>query len=366
MKKIYLSADIEGTCGIADWKETELGDAQSSYFRTQMTKEVAAACRGALLSGASEILVKDAHSSGRNIDPSALPEEVRILRSWTRDPLVMMGGSRPEFRWGSFHRIPFRRGYGRQSARPHHEWRQRMGSRQRRTCERIPHQCLYRGLLWCSCLFPLGRRSPLRARRIHGLGHQNRSREQRNRKRFRVGASGSRATHDLRFGRCGRGLASRKRGRRRCPIVSASKSVSRNIIWPYRASFFPGAKKKGSHEVEYRSKSWNDILIFPFLRTLKASPMHAEAKVHALKHGDRISLIAPSGAAADPDRAVSAVRALRSLGVRCSRRSGLHAGIRISRWFRCAEGLRFPGGLRGSRNARRRVSERRLRHSANA
>ncbi|MFZ2634796.1 MAG: LD-carboxypeptidase [Rectinemataceae bacterium] len=42
--------------------------------------------------------------------------------------------------------------------------------------------------------------------------------------------------------------------------------------------------------------------------------MHAEAKVHALKRGDRISLIAPSGAAADPDRAVSAARALRSLG----------------------------------------------------
>lgn len=92
MNKIFLSADIEGTCGIADWKETELGDGQSLYFRTQMTREVAAACRAAVAAGVQEILVKDAHSTGRNIDPSALPEEARILRSWTRDPLVMMAG----------------------------------------------------------------------------------------------------------------------------------------------------------------------------------------------------------------------------------------------------------------------------------
>jgi len=29
MKKLYLSADIEGTCGIADWKETDLGDTRA-------------------------------------------------------------------------------------------------------------------------------------------------------------------------------------------------------------------------------------------------------------------------------------------------------------------------------------------------
>ena len=102
MKKLYLSADIEGTCGIADWKETELGDAQSAYFRAQMTKEVAAACEAAVAAGVGEILVKDAHSTGRNIDPSGLPENVRILRSWTRDPQVMMAGLDPSFEGGLF------------------------------------------------------------------------------------------------------------------------------------------------------------------------------------------------------------------------------------------------------------------------
>jgi len=92
VKKLYISADIEGVAGIADWKETEIGEPQGAYFRKQMTREVKAVCEAALEAGAVDILVKDAHGSGRSIDPSALPVNVRLLRSWTRDPLVMMGG----------------------------------------------------------------------------------------------------------------------------------------------------------------------------------------------------------------------------------------------------------------------------------
>jgi D-amino peptidase len=92
VKKVYISADIEGVCGIADWKETDLSDPQGAYFRAQMTREVRAACEGAKAAGAVEIFVKDAHSSGRNIDPSMLPEDVRIMRAWTRNPYSMMAG----------------------------------------------------------------------------------------------------------------------------------------------------------------------------------------------------------------------------------------------------------------------------------
>jgi D-amino peptidase len=92
MNKLYISADMEGTCGIADWKETELGEAQGAYFRAEMTSEVKAACEAAIKTGVGDILVKDAHDSGRNIDPSALPTRVRIMRSWTRDPFSMMAG----------------------------------------------------------------------------------------------------------------------------------------------------------------------------------------------------------------------------------------------------------------------------------
>lgn len=92
MKKLFISADIEGVSGIADWKETDVGDFQSAYFRAQMTREVKAACEAAAEAEVTDVFVKDAHGSGRSIDPSALPRNVCILRSWTRDPLVMMGG----------------------------------------------------------------------------------------------------------------------------------------------------------------------------------------------------------------------------------------------------------------------------------
>jgi D-amino peptidase len=92
MNKVYISADIEGVCGIADWKETDLGDPQSAYFRAQMTREVQAACEAAKGAGAAEVFVKDAHGTGRNIDPAMLPESVRIMRAWTQSPYSMMAG----------------------------------------------------------------------------------------------------------------------------------------------------------------------------------------------------------------------------------------------------------------------------------
>lgn len=90
--KLFISADIEGTAGITAWEETEAGRRPHDYFAREMTQEVAAACEGALAAGFREILVKDAHDSARNIDPSALPREARVFRGWARTPLVMMAG----------------------------------------------------------------------------------------------------------------------------------------------------------------------------------------------------------------------------------------------------------------------------------
>ena len=94
-KKIFLSADIEGTTGIAHWNETDTvkgaGDGYA-HFTTQMTREVAAACEAAIRAGAEDILVKDAHDSARNINPEMLPELARIIRGWACEPQVMMSG----------------------------------------------------------------------------------------------------------------------------------------------------------------------------------------------------------------------------------------------------------------------------------
>ena len=43
--KIYISSDMEGTTGIVNWQETELGNKLYDHFSEQMSKEVAAACR---------------------------------------------------------------------------------------------------------------------------------------------------------------------------------------------------------------------------------------------------------------------------------------------------------------------------------
>ena len=67
--KLYISADIEGTCGIVCWDETEYGTPRYEYFSRQMSREVAAACEGLIDAGAEDILVRDAHDSARNIHP---------------------------------------------------------------------------------------------------------------------------------------------------------------------------------------------------------------------------------------------------------------------------------------------------------
>ena len=92
MKKLFISADLEGTTGITHWDETEIGKPLYDHFAKQMTREVCAACEGAPEAGYEDILVKDAHDSGRNIDPSCLPEQARIFRAWSRHPYSMMFG----------------------------------------------------------------------------------------------------------------------------------------------------------------------------------------------------------------------------------------------------------------------------------
>jgi D-amino peptidase len=94
--KLYISADIEGTTGITLWDETSNGHSRYPYFAEQMTKEVTAACEGAMEAGCTDILIKDAHDSACNLIPSLLPEEVRIFRGWGSDILSMMARLEPD------------------------------------------------------------------------------------------------------------------------------------------------------------------------------------------------------------------------------------------------------------------------------
>lgn len=90
-KKLFISADIEGTAGIDTWDETTLGEGTYSYFSEQMTREVSAAVTGAEAAGYAST-VKDAHDSARNLRVAELPESAVTIRGWTRDLFCMMGG----------------------------------------------------------------------------------------------------------------------------------------------------------------------------------------------------------------------------------------------------------------------------------
>lgn len=94
--KVYISADIEGVAGVSAPTECDLAHADSAPLRRQMTDEVAAACAGAFAAGADEVVVKDAHWTGRNLDLhrlSAPPgKSLRLIRGWSGHPFSMVQG----------------------------------------------------------------------------------------------------------------------------------------------------------------------------------------------------------------------------------------------------------------------------------
>lgn len=90
--KVFISADIEGTAGICHWDETLRTHADWAEFRALMTAEVLAACDGARAAGATEIVIKDAHDSGRNLILDRLPDDARVVRNWSGHPDGMMFG----------------------------------------------------------------------------------------------------------------------------------------------------------------------------------------------------------------------------------------------------------------------------------
>ena len=88
--KVYISADIEGIIGIAHWNEATRTKPDYPPFSEEMLNEVRAACEGANQAGAEEIWVKDAHGSGRNLNFTNLPSNVKMIRSFNGHPYCMM------------------------------------------------------------------------------------------------------------------------------------------------------------------------------------------------------------------------------------------------------------------------------------
>jgi D-amino peptidase len=90
--KIFISVDMEGITGVVSWDDVTVGGLDYGLFRRLMTQEVNAAIESARGVGPVEIVVRDAHDTGRNILPDLLDPGVKLLRDWSYGPLSMMEG----------------------------------------------------------------------------------------------------------------------------------------------------------------------------------------------------------------------------------------------------------------------------------
>jgi len=90
--KVFISADIEGVATTTLWDHTTPSHPSYGPHAKRMTDEALAAVQGAKNAGATEIVIKDAHGPGTNIDPSRMPSGVTLLRNWSGHPYCMAQG----------------------------------------------------------------------------------------------------------------------------------------------------------------------------------------------------------------------------------------------------------------------------------
>ena len=90
--KVFISVDMEGVAGVVHWQDVSRSGKDYDLFRELMTLEANAAIEGAIAAGATEILVRDAHGSARNILPHLLDKRARLFRDWGYTEFEMMEG----------------------------------------------------------------------------------------------------------------------------------------------------------------------------------------------------------------------------------------------------------------------------------
>ena len=89
--KIFLSSDMEGTAGVVDWQQCVGDGPEAAAGRKLLLAEVNAAIEGAMVGGATQVVVNDSHSTMRNLPPDQLAGQASYL-SGSHKPLYMMQG----------------------------------------------------------------------------------------------------------------------------------------------------------------------------------------------------------------------------------------------------------------------------------
>ncbi len=95
--RLYISADMEGTAGVASWTQVDpKNTTEYPYYRTCMSREVRAAIDGAREAGVTGVLVNDSHSSMRNVHWDEMPDDIRMIYG-NRKPFSMAEGANASF-----------------------------------------------------------------------------------------------------------------------------------------------------------------------------------------------------------------------------------------------------------------------------
>ena len=88
---IYLSIDMEGVAGVANWDETVHSGPDYGRFRELMTLEANCAAVAALDEGADTVVINDSHGGMRNMVIEKLDPRVELI-SGSPKPMGMMEG----------------------------------------------------------------------------------------------------------------------------------------------------------------------------------------------------------------------------------------------------------------------------------
>jgi D-amino peptidase len=78
--KVYIATDMEGCSGVTCSEQVA-----SEEGKELMAGDMNACIEGCFAAGATEVVVRDHHSSGRNVDPEAIDERATLIQGATPD-----------------------------------------------------------------------------------------------------------------------------------------------------------------------------------------------------------------------------------------------------------------------------------------
>ncbi len=92
MKKIYISADVEGLNGVSSFTQV-LPECKNDYaqMQPQLHLEMNALIKGLKKAGVEEIIVNDAHNTMTNLTISMLPADIKLISGKPKKVSMMYG-----------------------------------------------------------------------------------------------------------------------------------------------------------------------------------------------------------------------------------------------------------------------------------